>query len=84
MWLSKNVDAVLLAGLVLETTAGDASTLHQHLPGHHVLQAPHVVTTVIVCIGLCWLGLVKVGFPPSFPPIHSTEPAKSPDDVETQ
>jgi hypothetical protein len=27
---------------------------------------------------------VKVGFPPSFPPIHSTEPAKSPDDMETQ
>lgn len=68
LWLTEYVDAVLLAGLVLETAAGDASTLHQHLSGHHVLQAPHVVTTVIVFIGLCWLGIVKVG---SHPPILS-------------
>jgi hypothetical protein len=77
-------DVVLLAGLVLETTAGDASTVHQHLPGHHVLQAFDVVPTDTACAGLCWLGLVKVGLLPSFPSNHCTEPAKSPDDVETQ
>lgn len=74
----------LLAGLVLEATAGDACSLHQHLPRHHVLQTPNVVPTVTACTGLCWLGLVKVGFLPSFPSNRCTEPAKSPDVVETQ
>lgn len=58
---------LVFAGLVLETAAGDACTLYQHLPGHHVLQASHIVTAVIICYGLCWLGLVKVRIPPSFP-----------------
>jgi hypothetical protein len=66
-WLTEAV-ALVFAGLVLETAAGDACALHQHLPGHHVLQASHVVTTVFIYNGLYWLGLVKVGIPPSFPP----------------
>jgi len=57
----------LLAGLVLEATAVDACSLHQHLPHHHVHQAVNIVPTVTACSGLCWLGLVKVGLLPSFP-----------------
>lgn len=32
----------LFPGLVLPAAAGDPRALHQHLAGHHVLQAAHV------------------------------------------
>lgn len=39
----------MFAGLVLPAAAGNFSALHQHLSGHHVLQAAHVASACGAC-----------------------------------